>query len=298
MTTNANSETLRSTGSIDDMLSRIESFGAIFDTVDLIGLGFVVLILLELVSDIARRKRRALSEPLANLSFQLVALLLYNTAYALVVVSVFALLEPFALVDIPITAWSWVLCLLAADFTYYWMHRAEHRVRLFWALHSVHHSSEEYDLSTSLRIFWLIDFSIVLFFAPLVLIGFSGPQVLGCMVVVFTYMIWVHTQRIGKLGWFDRFFSSPSVHRVHHGRNSQYIDKNYAGIFLIWDRLFGTHEPEVEPVRFGISHPVSSSNPLRIGMHEIPMLVRDIRRRRGWKNKFLTLVMPPDWDPS
>ena len=298
MTEGASAESLRSAGPVEGMLARIESLGAVFDTVDLIGLGFLVLILLELSSDFVRRKRQSLAEPLANLSFQLVALVLYNTAYALVVVSVFALLEPYALTSIPIAPWSWVLCLLAADFTYYWMHRVEHRVRLFWALHSVHHSSEEYDLSTSLRIFWLIDFSIVLFFAPLVLVGFAGPQVLACMVVVFTYMIWVHTQRIGKLGWFDRFFSSPSVHRVHHGRNPQYIDKNYAGIFLLWDRLFGTHEPENEPVRFGISRPVNSSNPLRIGTHEIVELARDVRRRRGWKNKLLTLVMPPDWEPG
>jgi len=283
---------------IAGFLERFEAMTLLLSAIEIVGITFLVLIVVEFLWDFATGRRRKFAEPLSNLSFQVVTIFLQKTAYGLVAIAGFAWLEPFALLDIPLEPWSWVLCLLATDMTYYWMHRAEHRVRILWALHSVHHSSEEYDLSTSLRIFWFIDFTIVLFFVPLVLIGFSGPQVLACMLIVFTYMIWVHTEKIGKLGWFDRIFSSPSVHRVHHGNNEQYIDKNYAGILVIWDRMFGTYEPEVEKVRYGIVTPVGSSNPIRIGVHEITRLVRDLRQRRGWVNRLRTLFNPPAWKPA
>ncbi len=282
---------------IEGFLDRLLTIGEILTYLEVIGIFFVLLILVEIAWDKYFGHRKTVWEPLANLSFQAVSLVLQRTFYGLVVIAGFAWLEPYALIQIPVTGWTWVLCLLATDFTYYWMHRTEHRVRFFWALHSVHHSSEEYDLSTSLRIFWLIDLTIVFFFIPLVLIGFSGPQVLVCMLIVFTYMIWVHTDKIGKLGWFDRVFSSPSVHRVHHGSNPQYLDKNYAGILVIWDRLFGTYEPEVETVQYGLTTPIETQNPVRIGLFELISLARDLRRRSGWQNRLYTLIMPPGWQP-
>lgn len=283
---------------IEGFLDRFFDYGTVLTYLEVIGIAFVVLIVIEIAWDMKTGRRRRFWEPLANISFQAVTTLLQRTIYGLVVVAGFAWLEPYALFDIAATPMSWVLCLLATDFSYYWMHRTEHRVRFFWALHSVHHSSEEYDLSTSMRIFWLIDLTIVFFFLPLILIGFSGPQVLVCMIIVFTYMIWVHTEKIGKLGWFDKIFSSPSVHRVHHGANDQYLDKNYAGILVIWDRMFGTYEPEVEKVRYGLTTPIETSNPVRIGLHEIIELYRDLRARKGLRTKLLTLIKPPGWQPD
>ena len=291
-------DTTSDAASVDGFLSELFLYSDVLTYLQYFSVAMVVLLLVELAWDYRSGRRRSFREPLANISFQVVNEILERTVYSLVVVIGFILVTPYALFEIPVTFGTWILCLIATDFCYYWMHRTEHRVRFFWALHSVHHSSEEYDLSTSFRIFWLIDLSLVFFFIPLVLIGFSGPQVLVCMVAVFTYMIWVHTEKIGKLGWFDKVFSSPSVHRVHHGSNPQYLDKNYAGIFLIWDRLFGTYEPEGEKVRYGLTTPIDTSNPVRIGLHELIRLGQDLRRRKSWRDRLLTLVMPPDWKPA
>jgi len=183
------------------------------EVITIVGLAFFVLAIVEFAWDQWRGKRDGFWEPIANFSFQLVVELLNRTFYGLIIILAFVWAEQFAPFQIEVTWWSWVLCLILADFTYYWMHRIEHRVRLFWALHSVHHSSEEYDLSTAFRIFWLIDLTIVFFFLPLIFIGFSAPQVLLCMLIVFTYMIWVHTEKIDRLGWFDRWFCSAPMNR-------------------------------------------------------------------------------------
>lgn len=265
---------------------------------EIVGVIFVVLAVVELLWDYFRGQRKNVWEPLANFSFLIASELLNRTLFGLVVIFAFVWAEPFAITAIPVTWWSWIICLILADLTYYWMHRIEHRVRFFWALHSVHHSSEEYDLSTSLRIFWLIDLSIVFFFLPLVIVGFSAPQVLICMLTIFTYMIWVHTEKIGSMGWFDKVFSSPSVHRVHHGSNPQYLDKNYAGILLLWDRLFGTYEPEVEKVKYGLTTPIATSNALRIGLHEIICLTHDVRNSTNWSDRVKFLIKPPGWRPD
>lgn len=285
-------------GALDSFFAQLEKFDQFFVYFQYVSIAFGILIVIEIAWDFLSGNRRKFWEPLANLSFYVVTSLLQRTIYGLVVIAGFAYIEQFALFDIPITPLTWVICLLGADLTYYWMHRIEHRVRFFWALHSVHHSSEEYDLTTSMRIFWLIDVTIVFFFVPMVLIGFSGPQVLVCMLIVFTYMIWVHTEKIGKLGWFDKIFSSPSVHRVHHGSNPQYLDKNYAGILVIWDRIFGTYEPEIEKVRYGLVTPIDTSNPVRIGFHELIELGRDLKNRKGFRNRLLTMIKPPDWSPE
>ena len=284
------------TSLIDHFFVRLFEFNVIH-IIEYVGIALGVIAALEVAWDCITGKRRTVWEPLANFSFQLVTMALSRTFIGLVVIYGFALAEPYAFLEIPVTWWSWIACLIWADFTYYWMHRCEHRVRLFWALHSVHHSSEEYDLSTSLRIFWLIDCSIVFFYLPMIFLGFSAPQVLVCMVMVFTYMIWVHTEKIGSLGWLDKVVSTPSVHRVHHGSNPQYVDKNYAGILLVWDRIFGTYEPEVEKVRYGLTTPIDTSNPIKIGFHEIWSLWRDLKDRKNWRDRLATLMMPPGWTP-
>ena len=158
----------------------------------------------------------------------------------------------------------WIGALLAYDFCYYWLHRAGHRVAVLWAAHVVHHQSEDYNLSTALRqtssgfLFGWI------FYLPLAVAGVP-PLVFGTVALIdLLYQFWVHTQQVGKLGWFDRWFCSPSNHRVHHAVNERYLDKNYGGILIVWDRLFGTfaEEDDAEPCVYGTRAPLRSWNPV------------------------------------
>ena len=155
------------------------------------------------------------------------------------------------------TGWTWLLALLAADFTYYWMHRLEHEHRILWASHSVHHSSNDYNLSVGFRLSLVEGFFGWAFLIPMILIGFSPFQAIVGLVLVAQYQHWVHTERVTKLGWLDEVFNTPSVHRVHHGSNRQYLDKNYGGILMIWDKLFGTFAREEEKVIYGLTRDIN-----------------------------------------
>ena len=161
-----------------------------------------------------------------------------------------------------------MLALIAADITYYWMHRLEHEVRTLWAYHSVHHSSAELNLTTGLRLTWIKGVIEWLFFVPMILIGFSAIQTPITLSIVVLYQTWIHTEKIGKLGWADQIFNTPSVHRVHHGSNKEYHDKNYGGILMLWNRILGTYKMETEKVIYGITTPVGSCNPVVINFHE------------------------------
>ena len=160
------------------------------------------------------------------------------------------------------TGYGWLLALVFYDFCYYGQHRAGHRVALFWAAHVVHHQSQGYNLSTALRqpsTYALLNW---VFYVPMAVVGVP-PLVFGVVALVdLLYQFWVHTEHVGKLGWFDRWFCSPSNHRVHHGVNDPYLDRNYGGILIIWDRLFGTFKEEGETCIYGTRKPVNSWNPL------------------------------------
>jgi sterol desaturase/sphingolipid hydroxylase (fatty acid hydroxylase superfamily) len=196
--------------------------------------------------------------------------------------------------------WVWLAALLVYDFCYYALHRAGHRVAILWAAHVVHHQSEEYNLSTALRqtgsgfVFgWL-------FYLPMAVIGFP-PLVFGVVALVdLLYQFWVHTQQIGRLGWFDRWFCSPSNHRVHHGVNDIYLDRNYGGILMVWDHLFGSFQDELaaEPVVYGTRAPLRSFDPLRANVEVYARLARDAARTRRWADKIAICFRPPDWLPA
>jgi len=192
-------------------------------------------------------------------------------------------------------AWVWVAGLLAYDFCYYWHHRLGHTVAVLWAAHAVHHQSEEYNLSTALRqtsTGWLFGW---IFYLPMAVAGFP-PLVFGVVALVdLLYQYWVHTQQIGKLGWFDRWFCAPSNHRVHHAVNDKYLDKNYGGILIVWDRLFRTFEPEGERVRYGLTTNIKTFNPARVAFHEYAVLLRDVHRARGWRLRMSILLRGPGW---
>jgi sterol desaturase/sphingolipid hydroxylase (fatty acid hydroxylase superfamily) len=189
---------------------------------------------------------------------------------------------------IPTSAWTAVLCLLATDFVYYWEHRLEHRLRGLWALyHSVHHSSPVFDQTTSLRVS-VIDLVLTsYFYLPLILIGFDPILVAACLGVVIGYQTWIHTEMIGKLGWFDLLFNSPSNHRVHHGTQPQYLDRNFGAMLIIWDRMFGTYQPEAERPAYGLTEQIDSRNPLTVHIWEIRRFLSDWRASKsltmGWR---------------
>ena len=196
--------------------------------------------------------------------------------------------------------WTWLFALLAYDFAYYWLHRAGHRVAVLWAAHAVHHQSEDYNLGTALRqpstgflLGWV-------FYLPLALLGVP-PLVFGVVALIdLIYQFWVHTQHIGKLGWFDRWFCAPSNHRVHHAVNDRYLDKNYGGILIIWDRLFGTYavEDKAEAPVYGTRSPLRSFNPLWANLQVYADLFNDSWRTARWADKWRVWWKPPGWRPD
>jgi sterol desaturase/sphingolipid hydroxylase (fatty acid hydroxylase superfamily) len=194
--------------------------------------------------------------------------------------------------------WAWVALLVAEDLCYYAFHRASHRVRLFWASHVVHHSSQYYNLSTALRQEWT-GLGTFVFWVPLALVGFPVWAIYLQQSISLIYQFFLHTERVHLLAKpIELVMNTPSHHRVHHGVNDQYLDKNYAGIFIIWDRLFATFEPEVERPRYGITKQLSTFNPFRVGFHEWYVMGHDVRQATRLRDKVGYILRNPGWQPS
>jgi sterol desaturase/sphingolipid hydroxylase (fatty acid hydroxylase superfamily) len=193
--------------------------------------------------------------------------------------------------------YGWLGALLLYDLCYYGLHRAGHEVAIFWAAHVVHHQSQEYNLSTALRqtssgglLGWL-------FYLPLALLGVP-PLLFGIVALVdLLYQFWVHTEHVGKLGWFDRVFCSPSNHRVHHAVNEGYVDRNYGGILVVWDRMFGTFQDEHEPCVYGTRKPLNSWDPLWANLEVYAGLAATAWRTPRWRDKLAVCLKPPGWQP-
>lgn len=193
----------------------------------------------------------------------------------------FAWLYEHRFLDLGSAWWSWILLLFAEDCCYYWFHRLHHEVRVLWAAHVVHHSSQHYNLSTALRQPWVTPFTGPIFWAPLPLLGFSPAMVLIAQSWSLLYQFWLHTEAVGKLGPLEWVLNTPSHHRVHHGTNPEYLDKNHGGIFIIWDRLFGTFAEERDRVVYGITKNLESFSPITIAVHELRAMGRDLVASRG-----------------
>lgn len=194
--------------------------------------------------------------------------------------------------------WAWPVAFILDDLAYYWIHRAGHRIRWMWAAHVNHHSSQHYNLSTALRQTWTSYFTFGLLFAmPLVLLGFHPVMIAIVGGINLVYQFWIHTEAIDKMPrWFEAVMNTPSHHRVHHGTNPRYLDRNYAGVFIIWDKMFGTFEPEddSEPVRYGIVKQLGSFNLLWSVFHEWIGMLSDIWHS-PWKYKLSYLLKEPGW---
>ena len=200
--------------------------------------------------------------------------------------------------DLGFAWWVWAACLILDDLAYYVFHRTAHRVRWFWASHVIHHSSTHYNLSTALRQTWTGFFSLTfLFRMPLFFIGFPVEMVVFIGGVNLIYQFWIHTEMVDTMPrWFEYIFNTPSHHRVHHGRNPRYLDANYAGIFMVWDRLFGSFVAERadDPVDYGLVTPLGSFNPFWAAVHEWVGIARDIGTA-PWRHKLSYLIREPGW---
>jgi sterol desaturase/sphingolipid hydroxylase (fatty acid hydroxylase superfamily) len=195
--------------------------------------------------------------------------------------------------------WCWLLLFLLDDFTYYWFHRANHEIRLLWAGHVNHHSSQYMNYGTALRqgvgervhkyLFWL----------PLPLLGFEPAMVITMLSISLFYQFWIHTRAVGRLHpLIELVFNTPSHHRVHHASNVRYLDCNHGGTLIVWDRLFGTFSEELpgEPVEYGLTSNIQTYNPLQIVLHEYRSMFRDVRAAPRWQDKLRYLVLAPGWD--
>ncbi|MGH8795055.1 MAG: sterol desaturase family protein, partial [Stackebrandtia sp.] len=202
-------------------------------------------------------------------------------------------LSPFELG--PGSVWVWVALFFADDLAYYWFHRCHHRIRLLWASHVVHHSSQYFNLTTALRQSWT-PMGGLPFWLPLALLGFPPWMILLQQSISLTYQFFIHTERVGVLPKpIELIFNTPSHHRVHHGSDDIYLDKNYAGILIVWDRLWGTFEAESKRVTYGLTENIRTFNPLRVAFHEYAAVWRDVTTARSWRERAGFVFGPPGW---
>jgi sterol desaturase/sphingolipid hydroxylase (fatty acid hydroxylase superfamily) len=211
--------------------------------------------------------------------------------------SIFSYLNRLAIFHVGFQWWAWILLFFGDEFSYYWFHRVSHECRLFWASHVVHHSSQRYNLSTALRQTWTGSFMSFVFWLWLPIVGFPAIMIMTMKAISLLYQFWIHTELVSSMGPLEAIFNTPSHHRVHHGSNPRYIDRNHGGTLIIWDKLFGTFEPEnpADPVRFGLSKNIATYNPVRIAFHEWLDMSRDAWNAPGWGNKLRYIFGNPAW---
>jgi len=214
--------------------------------------------------------------------------------------AVFAFCYEHRVLDLGQLAFAWVLLIPLEDLCYYWFHRLHHEVRFLWAAHENHHSSRYYNLSTALRQSWTTPFTGIVFWAPLAFLGFSPALIFSAQAISLVYQFWIHTELVDRLGAFEWVFNTPSHHRVHHGRNLRYLDRNHGGILIIWDRLFGTFEAESvsEPVDYGLTKNIHTFNPGRIAFHEFASIGRDMLSAKSLGDALRYMLLPPGWSPD
>jgi sterol desaturase/sphingolipid hydroxylase (fatty acid hydroxylase superfamily) len=194
------------------------------------------------------------------------------------------------------TWWAWTLLLFVDDFAYYWFHRLSHEVRFLWNFHVVHHSSNKYNLSVAVRQSWFGGIAHWIFYIPAALLGFPLWAFVTMHGLNLIYQFWIHTEYVKRLGFLEYILNTPAHHRVHHGVNNQYLDKNYAGIFIIWDKLFGTFIEETEKPRYGIIKPLASYNLLWINTHGWTEMFDAMRQRKSIRDKVRCVFGSPNMD--
>ncbi|MEM7552320.1 MAG: sterol desaturase family protein [Bacteroidota bacterium] len=228
-----------------------------------------------------------ITQQISGLFLKVLAIGLYQWIY-----------QNFRIFTVEPTWYNLLILFVAADFLYYWAHRMSHEINLFWGGHVVHHQSEDYNLSVALRqsslqVIWTFGF-----YLPLALVGFDTISFALMSGLVTVYQFWIHTETINKMGWLEHIFNTPSHHRVHHGRNPKYIDRNHAGVFIIWDKMFGTFQKEEEKPIYGITTPLKSWNPFWANIDHYVQIAKSLKKSSGIKNKLGILFNKPGWFPE
>lgn len=261
---------------------------------------FFLLIGVELIiQQLTKTNLYRFNDSVANISTGILDQLVGVFAKTVVVVLYYWVYEHWRLFEIPMVWWASLLVFIGVDFFYYWAHRYLHEVSLFWGTHIVHHQSEEYNLSVALRQSAFQKFVSMFFFLPLALLGFAPQLFLGIAIWVTLYQFWIHTKLIKKLPWpIEYVFNTPSHHRVHHGMNPKYIDKNHAGTFIIFDRMFGTFQEEEEEVVYGVTKPLHSWNAVWANFDYYKDLFGEMAKTPGVMNKIKMLYKKPGWSPA
>lgn len=266
--------------------------GAIDEAFFIIGLAMLGI---EIAKQLFERRltRTGFFDMVASVSTQIPFLIVEALLLAAAYVGFVVLSETVVTWAMPITVWTAILAVLVCDFVYYWEHRWAHQVRLLWTQHAVHHSSRFMNITVAVRFGPFEGVWTAIMHLPLVLIGVPPELIFFGILVVLSYQTWIHTELIGRLGPLEGVLNTPANHRVHHGCDEAYIDKNYGGILIVWDRLFGTWEPEAQTPRYGLVRDFDSVNPIAVWFSELPGLVRDLAAARTWSHARRVLFAPP-----
>jgi sterol desaturase/sphingolipid hydroxylase (fatty acid hydroxylase superfamily) len=260
--------------------------------------GFVILLIVEVIITARQQKDYYNAKDTAGSLAMGIGNVIVGLVGKVIVFGAYTLVYQLRLFTVDMTQWwAWVILFFADDFSYYWFHRISHSSRYFWASHVVHHSSMKYNLGTALRQTWTGNLSgAFVFWIWLPLVGFPPVAIMTMQAISLLYQFWIHTEHINRLPAPIEFvFNTPSHHRVHHGSDLEYLDKNHAGVLIIWDRMFGTFEPERQRPTYGLTTNINSHNPVRIAFHEWVAIGQDIRRASSWRAALGYLFGPPGW---
>lgn len=259
---------------------------------------FIILIIIEVIYALkTQRELYEVKDAATSISLGLGNLFI-GIATKTFILLFFVWIYEHRLFTIPHTVWwAWVVCFFADDFSYYWFHRISHNVRWFWASHVVHHSSKKYNLAAALRQTWTGNLTgSFLFWSWMPLVGFHPAMIMLMQSVSLLYQFWIHTEAVDKCPkWFEFIFNTPSHHRVHHGSDIEYLDKNHAGILIIWDRMFGSFQPEMHKPKYGLTKNVNTYNPVKIAFFEWVNIAKDLKKSGSVGNAIKYIINPPGW---
>ena len=264
-------------------------------------LDFLILIalaIIEVAIDLIFHNKRNYQDTGANIAIAIIYSLSTATVGYLIAFSGLSFFSQFSPIDIPINSPTLILAISSADFIYYWEHRIEHQIRFFWAYHNVHHSSTDYNYTVASRLSWIETYFLWIFYIPMALLGFDPLLIFIGIQVSVAYQTWIHTQKIGRLGILEQIINTPALHRVHHASNPRYVDKNFGGILMIWDRLFGTYQPEREKPVYGLTENIETNNPFKIEAIEYQRIGQYIYQSQGWKEIWHSIFGTLAWKPK
>lgn len=243
----------------------------------------VALVIVETAIDFVCHNKRDYKDTRANIAIAVMYGICSATFGYSIALGGLKFFSQFALFRIPIDIWTLILTVIIADLIYYWEHRTEHRLRFFWAYHNVHHSSLDYNYTVASRLSLIESCFLWFFYVPMALMGFNPLLVFLGVQINAAYQTWIHTQKIGRLGMLEKAINTPALHRVHHASNSLYIDKNFGGILIVWDILFGTYQPEKEVPVYGLTENINTNNPFEIQAIEYQRIARDLGNSKNLK---------------